>query len=328
MKNKLKKGIKKRGAALLDLPTELTNKISSFLNPKDNVNLYSTSKGLNREFENDKCYILLQKLIKEKHDVPKDICKKIPKNEMVHFFDQYTEYKIKSLTLQDIVKKNYLLLFKYLINNEVNMTVHIITLSHKTGSFSISKRSLLLECIINNRIEFLKFLLETKLFNSVYENNGIYLFYSIPNGNYDITKLLIEKKVDTGLNTALTNSVLYNSIAIVKLLLEKGADIHFQNDLALKTALRQNNKDITELLLKNGANKDIFEKYKDNEKQKNSSELLTTALIGTAIGLTSYKIHKFVKNHKDKIKKATQDRKLKKQKTKKAKKFRANKSSS
>lgn len=30
MKNKLKKGIKKRGAVLLDLPTELTNKISFF----------------------------------------------------------------------------------------------------------------------------------------------------------------------------------------------------------------------------------------------------------------------------------------------------------
>lgn len=325
MKNKLKKGIKKRGAALIDLPTELTNQISSFLNTKDNVNLYSTSKGLNKEFENDKCYILLQKLIKEKHYIPKDICKKIPKNEIVPFFEQYTEYKIKSLTLEDIVKKNYLLLFKYLINNEVHITQYMVT--HKTRVFSSSKRSLLLHCIINNRIEFLKFLLETRLFSFVYQANGGYLFNSIRNGNYDITKLLIEKGVDTDLNTALLYSVDYNSIDIVKLLISKGADIHFRNDYALKTALRKNNKDITEFLLKNGANKEVFEQYKENERQKKISKLLTTALIATSVGLTSHKIHKFVKNYKDKIKKAKQDRKLKKQKIKKAKKFTTNKSS-
>lgn len=186
------------------------------------------------------------------------------------------------------------------------MTVYNVSISNKTGSFTILKRFLLLDCIIDNRIEFLKFLLETRLFSSVYQNNGDYLFYSIRNGNYNITKLLIEKKVDTGLNNALINSVIYNSIDIVKLLLEKGADIHFNNDFALKWSLTKNYKDITELLLKNGANKDIFEKYKQNKKEKKISNFLTQALIGTAIGISTYKTHKLLKNYKDKIKKARQ----------------------
>lgn len=75
------------------------------------------------------------------------------------------------------------------------------------------------------------------------------------NGRFKIVKLLLEKGADVHAQNdeALIASCTYKHIEVVKLLLNKGSDIHADYDLAL--CCFSENEEMVKFLLEKGANK-------------------------------------------------------------------------
>lgn len=191
---------------LLDLPKELTDNISSYLNPKQNINLYNTSKSLNNRFKNDKCYIILQNLIRRKIDIPDDLCKNVPIKEFEEFIKEYTIFKTRPVlgqTIEHIISKGYFSLFKYIINHGVNIKVKdgdydksVYNHSDLTNKYlKDDPHMLMYYCATHNRLDMIKFLLK-KGFN-LHANNENGLMGGIDNFSGDkhhkVAKFLISK---------------------------------------------------------------------------------------------------------------------------------------
>ena len=94
--------------------------------------------------------------------------------------------------------------------------------------------------------------------NKVY-NGKLLLLEAVKNNRYNIVKLLLEKGADLNRNdsyrrTALMYAIIFNNIEIVKLLLEKGANVDSDRKTALMYAIETKNIEIVTLLLEKGAN--------------------------------------------------------------------------
>ncbi|SEP23172.1 Ankyrin repeat-containing protein [Flavobacterium sp. CF108] len=90
------------------------------------------------------------------------------------------------------------------------------------------------------------------------------LFIDIQNGNIDNVKSFFKTRdintTDNFNRTAIINAALYNQTAIIKWLLEQGADINLQDKngyTALHFSAQEGNIDSTMLLLENKANPNI-----------------------------------------------------------------------
>ena len=137
----------------------------------------------------------------------------------------------------------------------------------------------------NNHIDVVKYLIKLKA--NVCDNNNKALIGASSNGHIDIVKYLVlagseivshqhsliaacerghaivakylikmtspDKKI---INNVFINALLNNHLPIVKLLLKNGADIHFNNDLALRLACKKGLLDIVKFLVVSGANID------------------------------------------------------------------------
>lgn len=103
----------------------------------------------------------------------------------------------------------------------------------------------LVELIIDNGLCILKKSIDCSLF----------LDLSIEKNNYEISKLLIENKIESNLNLLLHKSIKNRNIQLVHLLLSKGATIlkSEDNTLLLEDAIYLNIRKILELLVQNGA---------------------------------------------------------------------------
>ena len=79
-------------------------------------------------------------------------------------------------------------------------------------------------------------------------------------GNINHIKLLLEKGADIHAENdgALRWAAAYGHRDVVELLLEKGANIRAENDSALRRAAVNGYRDVVELLLKRGANPDVL----------------------------------------------------------------------
>lgn len=87
------------------------------------------------------------------------------------------------------------------------------------------------------------------------KNHYTSLELAIKNGHQKIIKLILERPMTREiLNSRLIGMSGHGTPGIVKFLLEKGADIHTQNDAPLQQACFYGNTDIVRILLENGAN--------------------------------------------------------------------------
>lgn len=86
------------------------------------------------------------------------------------------------------------------------------------------------------------------------------LIKAVVNGKYDIVKYLLDNGADihTENDKALREASAEGKIKVVRLLLERGADIHANNDQALRLAARGGHLQVVKRLLEYGANPLIF----------------------------------------------------------------------
>lgn len=79
---------------------------------------------------------------------------------------------------------------------------------------------------------------------------------SVLDGKLDEAKRLIELGIEVSdlLDLALCSAINNNDIAMAEYMLELGANINYENDYCLRTAAEEGNLKMTELLLDNGAN--------------------------------------------------------------------------
>ena len=77
--------------------------------------------------------------------------------------------------------------------------------------------------------------------------------FSIVMNNFELLTYLIENNNLT-INDVLEKSSHYNNIEMVKFFIEKNADIHIDDDVALMNAIDNNNFEIVKYLIYEGAN--------------------------------------------------------------------------
>ncbi|MBP5426557.1 MAG: ankyrin repeat domain-containing protein [Clostridiales bacterium] len=103
------------------------------------------------------------------------------------------------------------------------------------------------------------------------------LFYAVENKDFDIAKELIEKgKADVNIialggDTVLIKAVRNNDEVLAKYLIEKGADINYTTNSgtnALKVAIENKNLQLTNLLIDNFVDLDIFDKEKEGKNKE------------------------------------------------------------
>lgn len=118
---------------------------------------------------------------------------------------------------------------------------------------SIHNNNTLSIICIQGSTELVKLLLTT---NCHVNNTSYALSRACEYGHFEIAKLLLENGADIHYedDTALYRASIYGNVNIVKLLLDYKANIHAQNDIALRRASELEHTEVVKLLLENGAN--------------------------------------------------------------------------
>ena len=87
----------------------------------------------------------------------------------------------------------------------------------------------------------------------------VYLFEAIEVNNVDIAKYLIDQRVDiihekdNSGHTALVHAANEGLTDLVQYLIEKGANMHVNNEMALYLAAKKGHMDVVQLLVEHGA---------------------------------------------------------------------------
>ena len=80
------------------------------------------------------------------------------------------------------------------------------------------------------------------------------LIEAVSNNHFDVVKYLVGEKKMRPSDAALTRALLFERREIVKYLIEHGANVHAENDYALRWAARAGHFDLVRLLVEKGAN--------------------------------------------------------------------------
>lgn len=134
----------------------------------------------------------------------------------------------------------------------------ILSISFKDDEYELDLRKLLSQN--KEYFDTYKFFFIKGLIRTIIKDRYFYLYYggltlACEKGHYRITKFILDSlEIDScDKGRAMGTAALENRIEIVQLLLQYGADIHFNIDQALRTSCEDGYIDIVRLLLKNGA---------------------------------------------------------------------------
>lgn len=155
--------------------------------------------------------------------------------------------------------------------------------------------------IRQNRYEISKFLIENGF--DVNAKDGTALMSACNYGYVDLVRLLLENGANVQSNGAFVHKCTMNAhklehentIEILKTLLDYGADVHAQNDLALLTATIYGNSRVVQFLLDNGANIDAF--CHPNIKVNKKENYYSTIDILIDHGVDPHALGNFLSNH-------------------------------
>ena len=109
--------------------------------------------------------------------------------------------------------------------------------------------------IRNNQVEVVKYLVA----HTITVISHVYLFEAIEVNNVDIAKYLIDQRVDiihekdNSGHTALVHAANEGLTDLVQYLIEKGANMHVNNEMALYLAAKKGHMDVVQLLVEHGA---------------------------------------------------------------------------
>ena len=117
--------------------------------------------------------------------------------------------------------------------------------------FIHSDELMLIACCAWNKINWVKYLLD--IGTDVNVDTGAPLRYAAFSGYIRLMKLLIDYGADINARSPLGWAIDGKRYEAAKLLLNKGADVHFSEDKALRTAVGHNYVELTRLLLLYGA---------------------------------------------------------------------------
>ena len=181
-----------------------------------------------------------------------------------------------NIPLRAAVRYNQLDVVKYLISRGADpraMNNRPIRLTGELGHFEILKylQSLGVDIHVGNEYVFyravqnghlnvVKYLVEGGV--DIHANNNFAIRSAAANNRREVIDYLLnftpnkeERKLMIDL--ALPNSSLSGNIDLVKYLLDLGANIHFDNELALRFALEEDLLDVAKFLIQQGANLDL-----------------------------------------------------------------------
>ena len=113
-------------------------------------------------------------------------------------------------------------------------------------------------------VELCKFMIKTgSAVNSA-------LRFASRKGRLEVIKLLLEAGADVNANNNLAlGASRKGHLEVVKVLLEAGADVHAEDDYALRRASRNGNLEVVRCLLDAGANVYAFDKYSERWAMRN-----------------------------------------------------------
>jgi hypothetical protein len=147
---------------------------------------------------------------------------------------------------------------KFLIQNGENKFIH-------------SDELMLVACCAWNKINWAKYLLDIR--TDVNVDNSAPLRYAAFSGFIKLMKLLIDYGADINVRSPLNWAIDGKRYEAAKLLLNKGADVHHQDDKALRHAVGHNYVELTRLLLSYGADIHGWHDWILKEKKNCSNQM-------------------------------------------------------
>lgn len=130
--------------------------------------------------------------------------------------------------------------------------------------------------IHNNNLQIVRELLA---YNIKINDIAWRLRWSIGRKHFDMTTILLEYATKQNINDALLYSIEVESTKVVAELLERGADVHFSCDIALRTSVAKENVQIVAMLLAAGANIYCDNKRILHDMEQSFRESLANAII-------------------------------------------------
>jgi len=137
--------------------------------------------------------------------------------------------------------------------------------------FIHSDELMLIACCAWNKINWVKYLLD--IGTDVNVDTGAPLRYAAFSGYIRLMKLLIDYGADINARSPLGWAIDGKRYEAAKLLLNKGADVHFSEDKALRTAVGHNYVELTRLLLLYGADIHGWHDWILKEKKNCSNQM-------------------------------------------------------
>ena len=161
---------------------------------------------------------------------------------------ELVKYLLERINIDDFINSNPALLFRTVTKSSVGMVKLFLDLGMKIDNLSDYLEDLVI--FRNNAI--IKMYLERVNFSSDIVDKTLY--YAGSKDNPDLIKYLLELGPSKEMiNDRFVNSPLSNSIEIIKLYLDRGADISYKNYRVLETACCKSNEKMVQFLLDNGA---------------------------------------------------------------------------
>lgn len=221
----------------------MITKYTEFLNEKltDKLSGFNVEE-MKQQFLDGKIDIILYlNLCKKYHiEFPTD-------KEIIKYFKQFDDIDKIFITS---LKNNILIGVKYAVEHGSN----------------VNDYNALKNMSEQNNFEIVKYLVEHGA--DINKNNNESVNYAIINSNLEMLNYFFSKTSFTSdeINHFFEIATRFNNIDIIKFLINKGADIHYDDNIALYNSLLYENDEITKYLLNIGAV--ITKKYFVNKKMK------------------------------------------------------------